>query len=150
MLVQTFLGVDKSISNVNDQLTKQLNPQEVGFLVQNQMKSEEAAGNSWRDHLQRCKMLDPDEQFRTIGESAGFIRPISVGMYYRTSDDMNDGFGKLTASCREGTLLRAHQDSVVKPWIKRHTEIGPVLEVKTFCHLDVHGIEIQISSTSGA
>ena len=32
---------------------------------------------------------------------------------------------------------------------KRHTEIGPVLEVKTFCHLDVHGSGIQTSSTSG-
>ena len=34
--------------------------------------------------------------------------------YYRTSDDMNDGFGSLTASCREYTLRRAHQISVVK------------------------------------
>ena len=32
---------------------------------------------------------------------------------------------------------------------KKYTEIGPVLEVKTFCHLNVHGIEIQIPSTSG-
>ena len=32
---------------------------------------------------------------------------------------------------------------------KKHTEIGKVLEVKSFCHLDVHRIEIQISSASG-
>ena len=27
---------------------------------------------------------------------------------------------------------------------KRHTEIGPVLEVNILCHIDVYGIEIQI------
>ena len=85
---------------------------------------------------------------RTICESAGFIRPISVGMYHTTNDDMNDGFGNLTASCREYTLLRSHQDFVVKLWIQRYTEIGPVLEVTPLCHLNVHGVEILISSTS--
>ena len=70
-------------------------------------------------------------------------------MCYRTSDDMNDGFGNPTASCREFSLPRAHQDSVVTLWTQNYAEIGPVLEVNTFCHLDVHGIEIQIPSTSG-
>ena len=51
---------------------KQLNPQEAGSLVQNQRRKEEAAGNIWRDDLQQFKMLDPDEQFCTIRESAGF------------------------------------------------------------------------------
>ena len=75
---------------INDLLSKQLNSQEVGSLVQNQTRTEEAAGNSWRDHIQRLKMLDPHEQFRAIRESAGFFGPVSVGMYYRTSDDVND------------------------------------------------------------
>ena len=70
-------------------------------------------------------------------------------MYYSTSDGTNDGFGNLMASCREYTLPRAHKDSVVKLWVQRYTEIGPVLEVKTFCHLHVHGIDIQIPSASG-
>ena len=69
-------------------------------------------------------------------------------MRYRTTDDVKDGFGSRTGSCRKYTSPRAHPDSPVKLWIKRDTEIGPVLEVKTFCHLDVHGIEIQIPSTS--
>ena len=89
---------------------------------------QEAAGNCWRDHLQRFKMLDPDEQDRTIYESAGFIRPVSVGMYNRTGDDVNDGFGNLTTLRRDYTLLRAHRDSVVKLWTQTHTEIGPVLD----------------------
>ena len=64
----------KSISKDSEQLTKHLDPQEVGYLVQHQTRTEEAAGNCWRDHLQRFKMLDLDEQFRTIYESAGFMR----------------------------------------------------------------------------
>ena len=84
MLGQTSLRVDKSISKVNDQLSKHLDPQEFGSLVQNQTRTEEAAGNCWRDHIQRFKMLDPDKQVRAINESAGFIRPVFVGMYYRT------------------------------------------------------------------
>ena len=61
-------------------------------------------------------MLYLHEQFRSIYESAGFIRPVSVEIYYRTSDDMNDVFGILTASCREYTQPRAQPDSVVKLW----------------------------------
>ena len=106
-LGQTSTGVIKSMSKVNDQLSTQLNPQEIGSMVQNQMRTHAAAGNCWRDHLQRFKVLDPHEQFRTICESPWFIRPVSVGMCHRTSDGMNDGFGIPTASCREYTLPRA-------------------------------------------
>ena len=122
-----------AISKMKDQSSKHVNPQAVGSFVQNQTRTEKAAVNCWRDNLQRSKMLDPDEQFRTICESAGFTRPVSVGMYCTTRDDMNDGFGNLTASCRGCTPLRAHQDSVVKLWIQTFSEIGSVLEVKTFC-----------------
>ena len=83
---------------------------------------EEAAGNSWRGHLQRFKMLDPGEQFRTLFESAGFMRPVSVALRCRTSDDVKDGFGNRTGSCRECTLLRTHQNSVVKLRIKKDTQ----------------------------
>ena len=71
MLGQTSLEVHKCISKVNDQFSKQLNRQEVGSLVQNQSRTEEAAGNCWRDHLQRFKMLDLDEQFWTNYEVIG-------------------------------------------------------------------------------
>ena len=88
--------MEKSISKVKDQWSKQVNPQEINWFLGT--KPNEDRGCRWRDHLQQFKMLDPDEQFRTICESAGFIRPVSVGMYYRTSDDMTNGFGNLTAS----------------------------------------------------
>ena len=66
MLRQTSTGVDRSSSEENDQLSKQLNPQEVGSLARNEPKTEGAAGNSWGDHLQRFEMMNPDEQFFTI------------------------------------------------------------------------------------
>ena len=37
------MGVDTFISKANDQLSKQLNPQEVGSLVQKQTRTEEVA-----------------------------------------------------------------------------------------------------------
>ena len=74
---QTSLGVDKSISKANDHLSKQLNSQEIGSLVQNQKRTEEVAGNSWRDHLQRFKINNsvqsvnqPDAQDQSLLECA--------------------------------------------------------------------------------
>ena len=42
MLGQTSMVVDRSISKVKDHILKELNPQEVGPLVQNQTRTEEA------------------------------------------------------------------------------------------------------------
>ena len=77
------------------------------------------------------------------------MRRVSVGMRYRTNHDLNDGFGDRTGSCRECALSRDDPQSEVKLWITGNTEIRPVLEVKTFCQLHVHGIDILIHSTSG-
>ena len=49
----------------------------------------------------------------------------------------------------ESTHYLTRRDSEAKFWIFRYTEIGPVFDVKVTCHHDVHGLEIQISSTSG-
>ena len=94
-------GVDGFISKENDQFTKQLDQQEVGSLVRYQPKTEGVAGNCWHVHLQRFEMMNPDEQLRTVCEEAGFIRTVSKRMYYRTSEDVNDGYGNFIASCRE-------------------------------------------------
>ena len=150
MLGQTSMGVDKSISKVNDQLSNQLNPQEVGSLVQNQTRTEKAAGNSWRHHLQRFKMLDSDEQFRTICASAGFIRPVSVGMYWRTSDDM-----KLWIWKSHSIMWRVYINSCSSRFCgqalvtKTCRDRGQSLKSRFSVILTKHGIEIQIPCTSG-
>ena len=141
---QTSTGVDRSISEGNDEISKQLDPQKVGSLVRNQLKTEGVAENCWRDHLQRFEMMNPDEQLRTLCEEGGLLR-----MYYRTDDDVNDGFENLIASCWECTLLRIHLNSEVKLWRHKYIEIGPVRDVKVICHHGRHGIEIEIPSTSG-
>ena len=66
---QTLTGVDRSISEKGDQLSNQLDPEEVGSLVRNQPKTEEVAGNCWHDHLQRFEMMNPDEQRKAILQS---------------------------------------------------------------------------------
>ena len=43
--------MNMSISEENEQLSKQLDQQEVGSLVRNQAKTEGASGNCWRDHF---------------------------------------------------------------------------------------------------
>ena len=80
MYGQTSTGVERSISKENDQLTKQLDPQQVGSLVRNQPKTEGVAGNCWHVHLPRFEMMNPDEQLRTVCEEAGFKRTVSRGM----------------------------------------------------------------------
>ena len=90
-------------------------------------------------------MMTSDEQLRTVCEGAAVIRPVSEGMYYRTGEDVNDGFGNLIASCREYTLSRTHRDSEVKLWLQKYTEIEPVRGVKSICHHEGCGFEVQIS-----
>ena len=132
------------MSGENEQLSQRLDPQEVGSLARSSSRTKGAAGNCWREHFKKVRN---DEQLRTVSERAGFVRSVSKGMYYKTDEDVDDGFGSF-ASCRENTFFRTQPASGAKLWIYKYTEIGPVLDVKVICHHNVHGIEIQIS-TSG-
>ena len=146
---QESTGVNVSISEENEHLSQQLDPQEVGSLANSSPRTQGAAGNCWREQLKRFEMMTPEEQLRTVSERAGFIRSVSKGMCHRTGEDADDGFGNLIASCREHILSRTHPDSEAQLWIFKYTEIGFVLDVKINCHHNIHGIEIQIPSTSG-
>ena len=141
---QTSLEVDNSFSRVNDQLSEKLDPQEVNSLVQNPTRTETVAGNSLHDHLWRCQILDPEDQVRKIWESAGFMRRITVGIRYRTIEDVNDVFENRTGSCRNYTLPPDDLDFEIKLWIKENTDFGSFLEVHTICLFDVNGIAILI------
>ena len=46
------------------------------------------------------------------------------------------------AACSEYTLLRDDGYSVLVGWIRGHTKIGPVREVRVTYHLEQYGIEI--------
>ena len=109
------------ISEENEQLSQQLDPQEVGSLARSSSRTQGAAGNCWREHLQKFEMMTPEEHLRTVSERAGCIRTVSKGRYYRIGEGVDDGFGNLSASCREYILSRTHPDSEAKRWNITHT-----------------------------
>ena len=69
------------------------------------------------------------------------MRRVSIGMHYKTIHDVNDGFGGKTGACSECTLPREDPDSELIAWIGGHTNIGPVLQVRTICCFDQYGVE---------
>ena len=71
-------------------------------------------------------------------------------MYYRTEEDVNDGYGNFIVSCREYTLLQTQRNSEIKLWKQKFSEIGSVLLVDIICHPEVHpGLGIQVTTTLG-
>ena len=65
-----------------------------------------------------------------------------------------DGFEGSTRACREFSLSRDDPESEVKLWIHGRTRIGPVLQVKTTCYLDIqetvqnHGLSFPEAHTA--
>ena len=140
------------LSEEEDQLSTQLNPQENGTLAGNQPKTKGASGNCWRDHSQRSELMNPDEQLRTVCEGAGFMRPVSEGMYCRIGEDVTDGFGNLIATCREHT--HTHYPGLIEILklnfgFRIIPRLVQFVMSKIICHNGRHGIEIQIPSSSG-
>ena len=118
--------------------------------MQTPRRNDGAAGHRLRVYLRKFEELEKEIQVTKVCESAGFRRRVSVGMQDKTMHDVNNhGFEGCTGVCREYTLSRDDPESEVKLWIHGHTRIGLVLQVKTTCYLDIYGIEIPISSTSG-
>ena len=54
---------------------------------------------------------------------AGFIKTVAEGQCFVTLDDAE--LAKLSGSCREYTLHRDDQLSIVEGWIRGNTKIGP-------------------------
>ena len=82
-----------SMSEENEKLSQQLNPQDVGSLARSSPRAQGAAGSCWQEHLRRVRILTSEKQLRTQSDRAGFVRTVSKGMYYKTGEDVDDGFG---------------------------------------------------------
>ena len=80
------------------------------------------------------------------GERAGFVRQVSPGHCSRTIHDLDDGFGGKAGACPDSTLPWDHENSEPVGWIRGHTKIGPVRQVKDTYHSEQFGIEIQAES----
>ena len=134
-----------SISEENDKLSQQLNPQEVGSLARSSPRTKGAAGNCWQDLFQTFEMMTSEEQLRTKQIRQNVFKR-NVLQDWRGGDDV---YVNCIASCREYTFSRTYADSEAKLWIHKYTETGLVLNVQVVCQHNVCGIEIQISLTAG-
>ena len=115
-------------------------------------KTNEDTRSHWKQLAWSFRTILDARSLRTIPYNlwiSWILKNQSVWMYYRTGDDMNKRIWKSHSTCREYILLRARQDYLVKLWIQICSLIRPVLEFKICCHLDIHGIEIEILSASG-
>ena len=93
--------MEKSVAKANDQLSQKLEPQEVDSLVQTLRRNDQAAGNRFRIYLQRFEELSSEIQLTKACESAGFMRRLSIGMYFKIIHDVDDVFEGTTGACRE-------------------------------------------------
>ena len=132
----------------NEQVLKNVKPQEVNSLVQTPGCDNRASKNRMQECLQKFEILEKDIQFTKVCEDATFARRVSIGMSYKTFPDVNDGFGDRTPACREYTLPREDQNSGIYATIAGQTFIGPVLQAHIFRNLGMSGIDIQIRSTT--
>ena len=85
----------------NEQQLKNVKPQEVNSTPRSDNPASE---NRLREGLQRFDTLEKDIQFTKVCEDASFWRRVSIGMSYKTTPDVDDGFGDRTPACREYTL----------------------------------------------
>ena len=115
--------------------------------VQTPRRNDLAAGDRLRFHHQRFEELSNEIQITKACESVGCMRRVSIGMYYQTIRDVNDGGGGKTRARREYSLLREDPDSELVVWIGGHQNCR-VLQVKITCCVDQYGIEIQAPSIS--
>ena len=75
---------EKLVAKENEQLLKNVKPQEVTSLVQTPRSDNRASGNRLRECLQRFETLEKDIQFTEACEDASFWRSVSIGVSYKT------------------------------------------------------------------
>ena len=136
ILGQSFLSMESSVAKLNEQSCRKLELQVVHTLVQTPARMFKQRGIGCVSIKKERKKLSSEIKVSQTCESAGFMRKVSIGQYFRTIHDVDDGFGGTTASYREYTLARDHQGSEPIGWITKHTRISPVLHVKIVCCVD--------------
>ena len=92
-------------------------------------------GNMLRECEQKFAELPEQEKLTKLCSNAGFSKNIEKGQFFITLDD--DQLDSLKGSCREYTLPRSDESLHVRGWIRGHTKIGPVLDVKSVIMKDV-------------
>ena len=80
--------MDKFAAKKNEQLLKNVKPQEVNSLVRTPRSDDRASGNRLRECLQRFATLEKEIQFARVCDDATFARRVSFGMSYKTTSDV--------------------------------------------------------------
>ena len=88
-----------------------------------------ASGNGLREHLENIELLSRVIQIAKISELASFWDPVAPGRIYKTTQDVDDGFGGFSPACREYTHPRHDPEARVFGVIPGRTLIGPVVGV---------------------
>ena len=83
----------------NEQILRDVKPQEVNSLVRTPRSDDPVSGNRWRECFQNFETLKKEIQFTKVCEDASFYIRLSIGMCYKTIADVDDGFGDRTP-CR--------------------------------------------------
>ena len=132
----------------NEQILKEVTPQEVNLLVQTPRNDDPVSGKRLRERFQNFETLEKDFQFTRVCVDPSFFQRVSIGMHYKTASDVDDGFGDRTPACREDTHPRADPHFRIYAAIPGRTIIGPVLQVRIVQFLGTHGIEIYVPSAT--
>ena len=123
---QSFSSVEKSIAKMKEQLYRKLKPEDVNTLVQT--TSDECSSS------ERSTAWSPREILTLIDRGKGIA---SVGQHFGTQHHAESIRYSVVAE-----ILNLYG------WIRGHTRIGPVRQVRVICCLDQYGLEKQVPSTS--
>ena len=100
----------------------------------------------YRERIEKLSQQDRLSKFCT---DAGFLTTVEVGPYFMTKD--TEEFSRFTDSVALSWVHLAKRDedlSEPQVWIKRNSQIGPVLDVATCCLQVKYGVEIRIKSVN--
>ena len=98
---------ERFVTKENEQILKDVKPQEVNSLVQTPRSNDPVSGNRLRESLRNFETLQKEIQFTKVCDDAPFFKRVSVGMCHNTVADVDDGFGDRTPACRQYSHPRA-------------------------------------------
>ena len=102
-----------------------------------------AQGDLLQEHERKFTELPDDQKLSKLCSDAGFLREIGNGQLCIT---IEEGSEVMQTACREYTQPRNLKTSRPRGWIRSNTEIGPVLDVKSYPHEGRYCIDIIIES----
>ena len=98
----SFYSTGRPAANMSDESECRASPNVVSILTNPPWTNVPVQGDLLRSHHKRFETLPEDIRVMKAGENAIFMRSISLGHYFMTIHDTDDGFGS-AGSCREFT-----------------------------------------------